>query len=202
VAGWFLGSETGHALADILFGTHSPSGRLPVSFAQVSGQQPFFYNHKRTGRPQVLADESLFKSRYREVNHSALYPFGHGLTYGDVVYAGTQVSAQQLAWGGTVEVSATLHNQGRRAAREVAQLYIRQRVASMTRPVRELKGFKAVALEPGQSATVRFVLSRHDLAFVQADLGTAAEPGVFDLWVAPNATAGSATTVTLLPNVA
>lgn len=197
VAGWFLGSETGHALADILFGAHSPSGRLPVSFAQASGQQPFFYNHKPTGRPQTRGDESMFKSRYREVNHAALYPFGHGLTYGDVVYGDTRVSASVLAWNGTVEVSATLHNQGPRTAREVAQFYIRQRVASLTRPVRELKGFKAVTLEPGQSATLGFVLSRHDLAFVQADLGTAAEPGVFDLWVAPNATAGSAATVTL-----
>jgi beta-glucosidase len=198
VAGWFLGSETGHALADILLGRHSPSGRLPVSFVQASGQQPYYYNHKRSGRPQIHADEPAFKARYLEVSHSALYPFGHGLTYGDVVYGATQVSAPALPWQGTVEVSATLHNRGSRAAREVAQFYIRQRVASMTRPVRELKGFTAVTLEPGQSTTVRFELSRHDLAFVRADLRHSAEPGVFELWVAPHAAAGSATTVTLL----
>ena len=199
VAGWFLGDETGHALADILLGAHSPSGRLPVSFPLASGQQPYFYNHRRTGRPQLRAGETMFKARYREVEHAALYPFGHGLTYGDMVYGDTQVSAAVLAWHGAVEVSAMLHNRGPRAAREVAQLYIRQRVASLTRPVRELKGFQAVLLDPGQSASVRFVLSRHDLAFVRADLACAAEPGVFELWVAPNAVAGTATAVTLGP---
>lgn len=191
VAGWFLGSETGHALADLIFGAHSPSGRLPVSFPQASGQQPYYYNHKSTGRPQVKPDERMFKSRYREVTHEALYPFGHGLTYGDVHYGATQVSAESLPWDGTVQVSVTLTNHGPRAAREVAQLYIHQRVASLTRPVRELKGFQGVQLAPGESRTVSFGLSRHDLAFVGADLRTVAEPGVFDVAIAPNATGGT-----------
>lgn len=197
VAGWFLGSETGHALADLIFGAYSPSGRLPVSFPQASGQQPYYYNHKSTGRPQVKADERMFKSRYREVTHEALYPFGHGLTYGDVRYGATQVSAGTLPWDGSVQVSVTLTNHGARAAREVAQLYVHQRVASLTRPVRELKGFQAVQLAPGESRTVSFELSRHDLAFVQADLKTGAEPGVFDVTIAPNATAGTGTLLTL-----
>ncbi len=197
VAGWFLGSETGHALADVIFGGHSPSGRLPVSFPQASGQQPYYYNHKSTGRPQVKPEERMFKSRYREVTHEALYPFGHGLTYGDIRYGATQVNAESLPWDGTVQVSVTVSNHGRRAAREVAQLYIHQRVASLTRPVRELRGFQAVQLAPGESRTVSFSLSRHDLAFVGADMRTVTEPGVFDVTIAPNATGGTGTPLVL-----
>ncbi|WP_326543752.1 glycoside hydrolase family 3 N-terminal domain-containing protein [Pseudorhodoferax sp.] len=199
LAGWFLGSETGHALADLLFGAHSPCGRLPVSFPQASGQQPYFYNHRPTGRPQTNPAEGGFKARYREVANQALYPFGHGLTYGEARYGATALSAGTLAWDGAVQVSATVTNTGARAMREVAQLYIRQRVASLTRPVRELKGFLALQLQPGESATARFTLTRHDLAYVLPDLRTAAEPGVFDIVVAPSAVAGTAVALTLLP---
>ena len=197
LAAWFLGSETGHALADLVFGLHSPSGRLPVSFPQASGQQPYFYNHRPTGRPQTNPADGVFKARYREVADQALYPFGHGLTYGEARYGATRLDADTLAWDGTVQVTATVTNTGARAMREVAQLYIRQRVASLTRPVRELKGFQALQLEPGESGTARFTLTRHDLAYVLPDLRTAAEPGVFDIVVAPSAVAGTATALTL-----
>lgn len=197
VAAWFLGSESGHALADLIFGDYSPSGRLPVSFPQASGQQPYFYNHRGTGRPQVNPAEAWFKSRYREVSHAALYPFGHGLTYGDAVYGATTAAADRLPWDGKVQLSATITNRGSRAVREMAQLYIRQRVASLTRPVRELKAFQAVELGPGESRTVSFPLTRDDLAFVRADLALAAEPGTFEVTIAPSATGGVGTVITL-----
>jgi beta-glucosidase len=191
LAGWYLGSETGHALADLIFGTHAPSGRLPVSFPQASGQQPYFYNHRATGRPQARADESGFKARYREVAHAALYPFGHGLTYGDAVYGATQLGMRELPWDGEVTVSATITNRGARAMREVAQLYIHQRVATLVRPVRELKGAQAVDLQPGETARVTFTLRRADLAYAGPDGHWLAEPGAFDVTIAPSANGGT-----------
>lgn len=190
LAGWYLGCESGHALADIIFGDHSPSGRLPVSFPQVSGQQPYFYNHRRSGRPQVRADDAQFKTRYRDVTHEALYPFGYGLSYSPVTYGTTQLSAGQMHWDGQIEVSASLANLGQRAVREVAQLYIHQRVGTLTRPVRELRGFKSVSLQAGQRTTVRFTLSRQDLAYAGPDGQTLIEPGWFDIFIAPHAAAG------------
>lgn len=198
LAGWYLGNQAGHAWADLLFGDHAPSGRLPVSFPQASGQQPFFYNHRRTGRPQTRADESRFKSRYLEVTHAPLYPFGHGLTYGDLRYGPTQLDRAQLPWAGRVQVRATLHNAGGRAAREVAQLYIHQRVGSAVRPVRELRGFSAVELAPGQSAEVRFELTRDDLQYRGEQGQPVCEPGFFDIVIAPSAAAGSPVLLELL----
>lgn len=199
LAAWYLGSESGHALADLIFGDHSPSGRLPVSFPQVSGQQPFFYNHRSTGRPQTKADETRFKSRYREVTHEALYPFGHGLGYGEIGYGPTQLSAPSLPWDGELQLSVTLHNRGARAMREVAQLYIHQRAATLVRPVRELRGFQAVELQPGETATVRFTLRRQDLAYAGPDGRPLIEPGVFDVVIAPNARAGTPVALSLQP---
>ena len=190
LAGWYLGSESGHALADLIFGDHNPSGRLPVSFPQASGQRHYYYNHRSTGRPQLKPDEARFKSRYLEVDHRALYPFGHGLNYGEVAYGVTQVSTATLAWKGEVSVSVSISNRGRRPVREVAQLYIHQRVARSVRPVREMRGFQALALESGQSATVNFVLRKEDLAYAGPDGRPVIEPGMFDVTVAPNAVAG------------
>lgn len=189
LACWFLGSETGNALADLLFGVESPSGRLPVSFPQVSGQEPYFYNHRPTGRP-LHYDGEDYRARYIEATNEARYPFGHGLTYSAIDYSDTRLDAGVLPWNGSLGVSATLTNLGARAVREVAQLYIHQRVSSLTRPVRELRGFQAVRLEPGESATVHFTLRRADLANVQPSLKTAAEPGWYDVVVAPNSAAG------------
>lgn len=201
LAGWYLGNESGHALADLLFGDHAPSGRLPVSFPQHAGQQPFHYNHRRTGRPQVKADETRFKSRYLEVTHEPLYPFGHGLGYGDIVYGATEAEAATMAWDGTATVRVTVSNRGRRAMREVAQLYIHQRVATLVRPVRELRGFQAVELQPGESATLRFTLTRQQFVYAGADGRPVTEPGLFDVWIAPSATAGTPATLQLLAAV-
>ncbi|TPG56383.1 glycoside hydrolase family 3 N-terminal domain-containing protein [Sphingomonas glacialis] len=196
LATWFLGSETGHAMADIVFGAVAPQGRLPVSFPQASGQEPFFYDHRTTGRPQLGADPT-WKARYREVTNDALYPFGHGLGYATVRYSSTAVSAATLAGDGAILVSATVTNTGKRRLHEVAQLYMHDKVASLTQPVRALKGIRHLDLDPGQSARVAFRLTRADLAFVHRDHRSFAEPGAFDVWVAPSSIAGVPATVML-----
>jgi beta-glucosidase len=163
-----------------------------VSFPIESGQQPFYYNHKSTGRPYVHGGDAAFKARYRETPNEALYPFGHGLSYSTFEYGTVQLSALTLPWDGSIRVSARITNTSDRAGEEVAQLYVHDRVASLTRPVRELKGFRKVALEGGESADVTFTLTRRDLEFVGEDMRWIAEPGDFDVWVAPSSSAGSA----------
>lgn len=199
VVGWFLGVETGHALADVLFGADGPSGRLPVSFPRHTGQSPFHYDRKVTGRPPLsLEHGEEFKARYRETLNVAEWPFGHGLTYGDPVYEGLDVGDGQLAWDGELEVSATITNRGERMAEELAQLYIHDRAASVTRPIRQLKGFQRVRLEPGQSTRVRFTLTRQDLMFVGRELQWTVEPGRFTVWIGPDAESGLEDTFELL----
>lgn len=196
LATWFLGSETGHSVADVVFGDYAPQGRLPISFPQVSGQEPFYYNHRRTGRPQ-LTDDKAYKARYREVTDGPLYPFGYGLTYSTVSYSPTQVSATTIPMTGSVTVTATVTNTGQRRCHEVAQLYINDKVASLTQPVRSLKGIRHLDLEPGQSATVSFTLTRDDLGFVHPDRRRYAEAGAFDVWVAPSSAGGTSATFVL-----
>jgi beta-glucosidase len=197
---WFLGTETGHAVADVLFGDYSPSARLPVSFPFYSGQEPYFYNHKSTGRPQLPDQPTEFKARYRETANAALYPFGFGIGYSKFEYGPVNLSSATLNWDGTLTVSAEITNVGERAGEEVPQLYIHDRVASLTRPVRELKGFKKIKLAPGASTTVSFTLSRRDLQFVGQDLQWVAEPGDFDVWIAPSSAAGVPARFTLMKN--
>jgi beta-glucosidase len=197
MATWFLGSETGNAVADIVFGDHAPQGRLPVSFPQASGQEPWYYNHRRTGRPQV-SDDANWKSRYREVSNEALYPFGFGLTYSSCIYSPTQVSAPTLSGTQMLTVTATITNNGSRAMHEVAQLYVNDKVATMTQPVRSLKGIKHLDIKPGKSETVEFTLSMDDLAFIHPlDFKSFAEPGEFDVWIAPSSVGGTPASFTL-----
>lgn len=184
---WFLGSESGRAIADVLFGAYSPSGRLPVSFPHESGQQPYYYDHKPTGRPGGDA-VAPYRATYRTAPNTALYPFGHGLTYGDITYSGLNLPAT-MAGNGALTVSATITNKGQRSAEEVVQLYIRDRIGSTTRPVRQLKAFRKIALAPGASEVVTFTLRRPDLEFIGVDLKPTVEPGTFDLWIAPSAQA-------------
>jgi len=193
VVGWFLGSEMGNSVADVLFGDHSPSGRLPVSFPHFSGQQPYTYDHKSTGRPADPDRETQeYVARYREATNTALYPFGHGLTYGEIAYSDLSLGSETLPWNGGITISARIANRGRQAAEETVQLYIRDRVASLTRPVRELKDIRKVALRPGETKTVTFTLRREQLEFVGADLTPTVEPGAFDVFVAPSAQTGLA----------
>ena len=186
---WFLGTETGRSIADVLFGAYSPSARLPVSFPRESGQQPYYYAHKPTGRPNPEGKLEEYKARFRGITNTALYPFGHGLTYGRIGYSDLALSARGMPMNGEVSVSARVTNSGRRAAEEVVQFYIRDRTASVTRPVRELKAFRKVALAPGASQTVRFVLRPADLQFIGLQNRPTIEPGTFDVWIAPSAEA-------------
>ncbi|WP_243351220.1 glycoside hydrolase family 3 N-terminal domain-containing protein [Stenotrophomonas acidaminiphila] len=186
---WFLGTQTGHAVADVLFGDYSPSGRLPVSFPQHSGQQPYFYNHPRTGRPE-LPGMSEFKARWREIPNAPLYPFGHGLGYATFAYGAPRLSEPQLDWDGELVVTTTVTNTSAVAAEEVVQLYVHDRVASRVRPVRELKAFAKIALAPGQARDVVFRLNRGQLAFTNSEGVFTAEPGLFDLWVCASSADG------------
>jgi len=186
---WFLGTQTGHAVADVLFGAYSPSGRLPVSFPQHSGQQPYFYNHPRTGRPE-LPEMSEFKARWREIPNAPLYAFGHGLGYTTFAYGAPRLSAPQLDWDGELVVTTTVTNTGTVAAEEVVQLYVHDCVASRVRPVRELKAFEKTLLAPGEAKDVVFRLDRGQLAFTNSEGVFTAEPGLFDLWVCASSADG------------
>jgi beta-glucosidase len=189
LASWFLGTETGNAIADVLFGAYSPSGRLPASFPWKSGQEPYYYAHKPTGRPNPPGELQPYKAHFRGIPNGARYPFGHGLTYGRFAYADLALSAPAMPMNGSIRVSARITNSGKRAAEEVVQLYVHDRVASITRPVRELKAFRKVALAPGQSQVVSFTLTPGDLAFYGLQDRSVIEPGTFDLWLAPSAEA-------------
>ncbi len=183
---WQPGIEGGAALGEILFGLASPSGRLPVTFPRATGQVPIYYNQKNSGRP-VMPD-GLFKTRYVDIPNAPLYPFGYGLTYTSFEYANLKVSSETIR--GKLEVSADVTNSGARAGKELTQLYVRDLVGSLTRPVRELKGYQHVILNPGETQRVTFTLEEEALAFTRADGTKGVEPGKFHVWVAPDSRSG------------
>lgn len=199
LATWFLGSEMGNAVADVLFGAVNPSGRLPVSFPIDSGQEPFFYNGRTTGRPAPADPNGQeYKARWRSIRNDALYPFGFGLTYTSFAVSDVKLSTARLAWNDTLHVTAKVRNVGQVHGEHVVQLYIRDRVASRTRPVRELKGFQRVSLAPGAEREVRFELKREHLMFVGDNDYWLAEPGVFDVWIANSSVDGLGASFELL----
>jgi beta-glucosidase len=181
---WHGGSQAGHAIADVLFGDTSPSGKLPVAFPRSVGQLPMTYAHKNTGRPGP--EPGVTWSAYTDSPNDPLYPFGYGLSYTEFTYSEPKLSASEVGLGGSVQVSVTITNAGKRAGVEVAQLYVRDMVGSVTRPVRELKGFQKVDLQPGQSREVTFTLKTSDLAFYTAAGKWEAEPGAFKVFVGGN----------------
>ena len=178
---WFLGVETGSAVADVLFGTHNPSGKLPVTFPTATGQEPLYYNHRSTGRPGD--DKLVWSSKYMDAPIQPLFPFGHGLSYTRFEYANLSITPETPSARDTVTVEFAVANKGDRAGVEVAQLYIRDPAASATRPVLELKGFARVELAPGQTRTVRIELPIAMLAFHGADMRRAVEPGEIQVMV-------------------
>jgi len=180
VESWHLGVEHGDALADVLFGDVAPSGKLPATFPRVTGQVPIYYNHKNTGRPPI--PDVKWNSKYIDAPYTPLFPFGFGLSYTTFDYSNLHVSRSTIRGSESVTVTVDLKNTGSRAGTEVAQLYVRDDVASVTRPVRELRGFRRVALQPGQSQTLTFTLVPEDLAMYDRDMRRVVEPGGFTVW--------------------
>ncbi|HEY9283029.1 MAG TPA: glycoside hydrolase family 3 N-terminal domain-containing protein [Pyrinomonadaceae bacterium] len=170
--GFYLGQETGTGVADVLFGDYNPAGKLPVSFPRSVGQLPIYYNHKPTAR-----------RGYLYANKEPLFPFGHGLSYTTFEYANLRVAPAQIGPAGRAEVSVTVRNTGRRAGDEVVQLYIRDLVSSVTRPVKELKDFRRVSLAPGETKTVTFTITPDKLSFLDINMNRTVEPGAFDIMV-------------------
>lgn len=183
---WHPGIEGGAALGEILFGQEAPSGRLPITMPRATGQVPIYYNRKNSGRP--LTPDGQFRTRYVDLPTAPLFPFGYGLTYTRFAYANLRLSSETLR--GALEISAEVTNIGPRAAVEVVQLYVRDLVGSLTRPVRELKGFQRVTLQPGEMQRVSFTLREQDLAFTRADGTFGVEPGRFQVWIAPDSMSG------------
>ncbi|MCU1244716.1 MAG: Beta-glucosidase, partial [Acidobacteria bacterium] len=187
VQAWFLGSESGHALADVLFGDVSPSGKLPVTVPRATGQVPIAYAHLPTGRPANPSDK--YTSKYLDAAIGPLYPFGFGLSYTKFDYSDLTLSATSIRPDGTLTASATIRNSGDRAGEEIVELYLADPVASVSRPVKELKGFQRVALQPGESRRVDFSITRRELQF-WSGAGWIAEPGAFNVWIGPSSVAG------------
>ena len=179
---WFLGTEAGDAIADVLFGNHNPSGRLPMSFPQTVGQVPIHYNHLPTGRPQHRA-ETGWGTSYLDVPNDPLYAFGHGLSYTSFEYADLELSASTIGMDEPLTVSVTIENTGEVAGSEVVQVYTRDLVGSCSRPVKELKRFRKLELKPGDHCEVTFEIESSDLAFWTANDEFAAEPGEFEVMV-------------------
>lgn len=186
---WHPGIEGGHAIADVLFGDVNPSAKLPVTFPRTVGQVPIYYNHKPTGRPLPVTGRG--PSRYADLPNSPLYPMGYGLSYTTFAYANLRVTPGNMTTkGGAVRVSAIITNTGSREGTEIVQLYVRDNLASLSRPVRELKGFSRVHLKPGENREVSFDLTAADLAFTGRDGKSVIEPGTFKVWIAPSSDAG------------
>jgi beta-glucosidase len=183
---WHPGIEGGAALAEILFGIASPSGRLPITFPRATGQIPIYYNRKNSGRP--VTSDGQFRTRYLDLPPAPLFPFGFGLTYTQFEYSSLRLSSETLR--GTLEISAEIANVGTCAGTEVVQLYTRDLVGSLTRPVRELKGFQRIHLQPGERRRIVFTLREEDLAFTRADGTFGVEGGKFHVWIAPNSQGG------------
>ena len=205
VQAWFLGTEAGHALADVLFGDVNPSAKLPVTVPRTTGQVPIYYAHLPTGRPPDPEDK--YTSKYLDVPIGPLYPFGFGLSYTKFEYSDIRVDGcRTAALGGQhgrrgrrphtcFKVSANVRNTGSRAGEEIVQMYIADPVASVSRPVKELKAFQRIALQPGQTKRVTFTIARHDLEF-WSDKGWIAEPGEFKVWIGPSSASGLQSTLT------
>ena len=180
---WFGGTEAGNAVADVLFGNYNPSGKLTASFPRNVGQIPIYYNHLNTGRPYHPGDSPKFKSNYLDVPNTPLYPFGYGLSYTTFSYSDISLSNNVLKPGGKITASVNVTNTGTRKGKETVQLYTRQMVGSIARPVKELKGFQQITLEPGETKKVTFPISVDDLKFYNSDLKYVYEPGDFKIFI-------------------
>ena len=184
---WQLGSQTGNAIAQVLYGDYNPSGKLTMSFPRNAGQIPVYYNHKSTGRPGPK--KVVFWSHFNDVSNTPLYPFGYGLSYTSFKYSNLKIDKKFLNANQVINVSILLENTGKLKGREVVQLYIKDKFGSITRPVRELKGFKLVDLEPGEKTQVNFKISEPMLKFYNAEKNWESELGVFEIFIGPDSNA-------------
>ena len=184
---WFGGSEAGPAIGDVLFGAVNPGGKLTMTYPKSVGQIPLYYAHKNTGRPLKEGKWfEKFRSNYLDVDNDALYPFGYGLSYTTFRFSDITLNRSSIGMDNELVASVTVTNTGDRAGSEVVQLYIRDLVGSVTRPVKELKGFEKIYLQPNESRTVRFTIAPEMLKFYNADLKFVAEPGDFDVMIGPD----------------
>jgi len=183
---WFSGTESGNAIADVLVGNYNPAGRLTATFPRNVGQIPLYYNHKNTGRPYDGLSNEKFKSRYIDSSNDPLYPFGYGLSYTTFSYSPIKLNKATLAAGQTIQATIEVKNTGNFDGEEVVQLYLQDIYGSVTRPVKELKGFQKMFIKKGETKTVTFTLTEEMLKFYNSDLKFAAEKGDFNLYIGAN----------------
>ncbi|MDR7370536.1 beta-glucosidase BglX [Flavobacterium aquidurense] len=188
---WFAGTEAGYAIADVLFGDVNPSGKLTTTFPRSVGQVPIYYAHKNTGRPLANTEGKFekFRSNYLDERNEPLFPFGFGLSYTNFEYSNLKISSDKMHSNGKLKVTIDVANTGNYDGKETVQLYIRDLVGSVTRPVRELKNFQKITLKKGEKQTVTFDITVEDLKFYNSDLQFVAEPGQFDIFVGGNSAA-------------
>ena len=190
VEAWHLGTQSGHAIAQVLYGDYNPGGKLPMSFPRSVGQMPLYYNYKSTGRPGADGEDqgSVFWSHYGDEKNSALYPFGHGLSYTKFDYSAIELSATEMTADGSINASVLLTNTGKLEGKEVVQLYLQDPYASAVRPVRELKGFELVSLKPGESKRINFTIDEKMLQFYNANNTWESEAGDFNVYIGTDST--------------
>ena len=180
---WWLGSEAGNAIADVLFGDYNPSGKLPISFPRYEGQIPIYYNHFNTGRPASNETAVNYVSAYIDLKNSPKFPFGYGLSYTTFQYSELKLSQKKMKNTQTIEVTLNVTNSGKVAGEEVVQLYLRDKVGSVVRPIIELKDFQKIKLNAGETKTVKFIIDNQKLSFYNQKLEFKSEPGDFDLMI-------------------
>ena len=201
---WHPGTMGGPALYDMIFGIEEPEGRLPVSWPKSAGQLPYFYNHKNTGRP---ADSTSFvqmndipieawqsslgnNSHYLDIGFTPHFPFGYGLGFTNFSYENMSISKDTIAFNESITISATIKNNGKKPGSDIAQLYIQDVVGSITRPIKELKGFEKIYLNPGEEKEIQFIIYSENLEFANHQLIKAAEEGDFNAWIGPHSASG------------
>lgn len=183
---WHLGTQSGNAIAQVLYGDYNPSGKLPMTFPRSVGQLPIYYNYKNTGRPTMNEPGSVFWSHFTDELNTPLFPFGFGLSYSKFEYSNLKLSKNSFTKGGNLTVTVTVKNTGKYTGKEVVQLYIRDVVGSFTRPVKELKGFEMIELKPGSQKDVSFIIDENTIAFYNANQKWEAEKGDFKVFVGTN----------------
>ena len=194
LSAWQGGTRAGRAVADVLLGKVNPSGKLTASFPRTEGQIPVYYAHKSTGRPintrGVIQFNRAHKTKFLDESHLPQWGFGFGLSYTSYAYSNIEVQTPQIITDGILIVNATVTNTGDRTGDEIVQLYVQDLVGQVTRPVKELKGFKKITLKPGEQKQVQFEIPSHSLGFYGLDMSYMVEPGAFKVWVGPNAYEG------------